>query len=299
MRYAILLALALSQGCRCSALTGEADDQRFTRCVEADPPAARKLRVGPRTLSVAGRVAELAGPLPVRIAAFTGPVAGPLSHSDVAEVAAKKPELVWVLGGFGDDAQAVADSLAALAGLRVPVLLVPGGGDRLRALEDALRGLDPGAAEFLVSGAGLHELRVGGERFALVSGAPDGRYAVDDGACGFGADDAATVGATLKSGKGRRWLLAWAAPTGLGLTRPPGAPDVGSPVLAGLVEALGARGGVYAWPEGHYVIPGRDVPLHVLAPRLGRTGALAEGGGRLGRGVLMLHVDAGGLQAGP
>jgi hypothetical protein len=298
-RASWLVSLVLSQGCRCSALSGEVDDHGFTRCVQADPPAERKVRAGQRTLSVAGRVAELSGPLPVRIAAFTGPVAGPLSATDVAEVAAKKPAFVWVLGGLGDDLASVHTSLAALAGLGVPVLLMPGGADRLALLSEGLAALSAGAADLLVSAAGLHELRVADERFALVSGAPDGRYAIDEAACGFTSEDTDTVAAAGKGPKGRSWLISWAAPAGLGLTTPPGAPDVGSPALAALVSTLKARGGVYAWPEGHYVLPSGEAPLHVVVPRLGRTGALAEGGGRLGRGVLMLHVDATGLQAGP
>jgi hypothetical protein len=293
-----LSLVALSQGCRCSSAITEVDHQAFVRCAVLDPPAARTVRIGAQTLNVKGRSAEVSGPLPARVAVFTGPVGASLSRPDVAEIAAQQPSQVWMLGGIGDDIDAASSTLAALAELGVPVILIPGGGDRPALVEAALAGLPPTAAQRIVHGAGLQELQVGGQRFLFVPGAPDGRYAVDTDACGFVAEDIDALTTLAEGGSARPWVVAWGAPAGHGIAEVRGVGDLGSPEIARLMRSIRARGGLFAWPElARPSPPGSgNHELIALVPRLGRSGTLTADGGRLGRGLLLLRVAEAGLE---
>jgi hypothetical protein len=298
---ALLASLCASPSCSCSRLAGEVDDLEFTRCLQADAPSARTLSTPQLTLELRERVAELKPKGELRIAAFTGPVGAALSRTDLAELTQAAPSLVLYLGGLGDTSEVAAANLASLATLHVPVLFLAGGADRLALVESAFDDLEGDARERLIHASALRELRVGKDRFALVAGAPDGRYALDDEACGFMQDDLDDVQEALSDGsfKGRTWLLAWAAPEGFGLTRGYAGAETGSAALAELARALDANGGLFAYPEVLAGLPGRGPKggaLALVVPRLGRTGALRADGGRLPRALSVLVLDTAGLR---
>lgn len=295
----VVSLLAGLAGCRCSRLTGEVDDVAFTRCAQVEPPRERTLRTEQLELSIRDRVLSIAPASALRIAAFAGPVAGSFAQSDFATLAAARAGLVLLLGGLGDDLAAASANLSALASLRVPALFLAGGADRLPLIEEAFAALPEEARERLIHVSGLRELRIGADRFAVVPGAPLGRYAIDAQACGFAQDDLDDVRAAFASGaKGARsWLLSWGAPSGWGVSSAAGS-DVGSPELFALGQALGVRGGVFAYPETQAgLAPHEDAQgrLAAVVPRLGRTGATRANGGRVPSSLLVLTVTEQGL----
>jgi hypothetical protein len=299
VRALVLSLLAGLAGCRCSRLAGEVDDVEFTRCAQAEPPRERALRTEQLELSIQDRVLSITAVPGLRIAAFTGPVAGSFTQSDFAALAAARAGLVLLLGGLGDDLTAASANLNALATLRVPALFVAGGADRLPLIEEAFSALPAQAAELLIHASGLREVRIGQDRFAVVPGAPLGRYAIDAQACGFARADLDDVRSAFAGGdKGARsWLLAWGAPSGWGVSSAAGS-DVGSPELFALAQALGVRGGVFAYPETQAGLTLRDDKqgrLAIVVPRLGRTGATRADGGRVPSALLVLNWTAQGL----
>jgi hypothetical protein len=217
----------------------------------------------------------------------------------MAALAAARAGLVLLLGGLGDDLAAASANLSALATLRVPVLFLAGGADRLPVIEEAFAALPEPSRDLLVHASGLRELRIGQDRFALVAGAPLGRYAIDAQACGFSLDDLDDVRAAFAGGaKGARsWLLSWGAPSGWGISSAAGS-DVGSPELFALSQALGVRGGVFAYPETQAGLTLRDEKqgrLAAVVPRLGRTGSTRADGGRVPSSLLVLTWTEQGL----
>jgi hypothetical protein len=296
---ALLLSLFAGPSCSCERRSAEVDDLSFKRCAQADAPKERTLNTAVLTLEVKDRHVEVKPKGDLRIAAFTGPVGAALSRTDMAVLTQAAPALVLWLGGLGDTPAIATANLASMATLHTPVLFVAGGADRLPVVEDAFDDLEGDAAEQLIHASGLRELRVGKDRFALVPGAPDGRYAIDEDACGFVEADLDEVREALAgSFSGRTWLLAWAAPEGLGLTKGYAGTDVGSPALGELARALGVHGGLFAYPEVRTNVPGKGTKgqgFSLVVPRLGRTGALHADGARVPRGVSVLVLDASGL----
>lgn len=302
LAFAGLLFGALS-GCRCSRLAGEADDVAFTRCGQVAAPKERSVRTAQLELSLQERVVAIKAPAGLRVAAFTGPVGAPLSRTDVALLAAQKAGLILLLGGLGDDVGAASANLAALSALRVPTVFIAGGADRLPVIEEAFDSLDADSGELLLHGSGLRELRIGKERFAVVSGSPLGRYALDAEACGFALSDLDEVRQAVAAGgkSGRTQLLSWAAPSGWGISNAAGL-DVGSPELFALAQAISAQGGLFAYPETQAGMVVRDEKrgrAAIVVPRLGRTGSTRADGGRLASSVRMLVLSADGLAPAP
>jgi hypothetical protein len=255
------------------------------------------VQVEGRTLSVSGRTA-------LRVVAVTGPVGAPFARSDIAQLSAARPDLLVLLGGLGDSHETAAANLSALAALHVPTLFIAGGADRLPVVRSAFEELEENAAEYLMHGSGLRELRVGKQRFALVSGAAQGRYAVDEDGCGFEQDDLDAVAAAFEQVKSdeQLWLLAWNAPSGWGIARGYGGTELGSVELAKLAEELGARGGIFAYPEARSFLPtevGKGKGLALVVPRLGRTGVLRADGSRFGPALATLIVGARGVVPAP
>jgi hypothetical protein len=291
---------SLMAGCRCSHREGEVDDLTFARCAQLAPPASRRLRTGQLELEVVERVLSVRAGHGLRVAAFTGPVGGTLSRSDLALLAEAKPGLLLFLGGLGDDVAAASANLAGVSALRVPTVFIAGGSDRVPVMEEAFAGLAADAAELVLQGSGLRELRLGEERFAVVSGSPLGRYAVDDQACGFSVDDLNDVREAI-SEKGVRAkrvsLLSWGAPSGWGLSHASGV-DVGSPELFALAQAISAQGGVFAYPEvraGEALRDTRRKGVSAVVPRLGRLGSARADGGRLPSSLMLLVLTSEGL----
>jgi hypothetical protein len=211
--------------------------------------------------------------------------------------------LLLFLGGLGDDVAAASANLAGVAALRVPTVFVAGGSDRVPVIEEAFASLPADAAELMLHGSGLRELRLGNERFAVVAGSPLGRYALDDQACGFSVDDLndvreAITGSAEGAVRSKRVsLLAWGAPSGWGLSHASGV-DVGSPELFALAQAISAQGGLFAYPEiraGEALRDKRRKGVAAVVPRLGRLGSTRADGGRLPSSLMLLVLTQEGL----
>lgn len=258
------------------------------------------MRSGPLELEVQERVLHVRSAAGLRVAAFTGPVGGTLSRGDLALLADAKPGLVLFLGGLGDDVASASANLAGLAALRVPTLFVAGGSDRLPVIEEAFSNLPDDAAELMLQGSGLREVRFDNQRFAVIAGSPLGRYALDDSACGFTVDDLSEVREAFEDAKAKRQrisLLSWGAPSGWGLSHAAGV-DVGSPELFALGQTLSAQGGVFAYPEvraGEAVRSPARKGVSAVVPRLGRVGSTRGDGGRLPSSLMLLVLTAEGL----
>jgi hypothetical protein len=301
LRAGLLLCL-VSQlaGCRCSRTSGEVDDLKFVRCAQASAPSERRVSNGELELELHERVLSLHAREGLRVAAFTGPVGGTLSRADLALLAGAKPGLVLYLGGLGDDVDAAFANLSGLSALHVPMLFVAGGSDRLETVEAAFARLSSEAGQWLVQGSGLRELRLAGERFAIVPGSPLGRYAIDDNACGFTVDDLNELREALADNptKAKRtWLLSWGAPSGWGVSNALGH-DVGSPELFALAQALRVDAGLFAYPEtqaGLRVDDKKRKGPALVVPRLGRAGVTRADGGRVPSSVLLLLLTPEGL----
>jgi hypothetical protein len=298
IRAALFLALFGAPGCSCSRLHGEVDDLEFTRCAQIEAPAEGSYTLDKDLkVEVRDRVARVSSDHELKIAAFTGPVEGPLSRADVAALAAAQASVILYLGGLGDSVEAATASLQALAPLSRPVLFIAGGADRLPVVEAAFDELGDVPKSHLLNASGLRLLEIGAERFAIVAGAPLGRYALDEDACGFTQEDLDDVRDAVPDRKGRTWLLSWAAPAGFGVTRGHGGREAGSPELAALAKAIGARGGLFAYPEVQAGTPARagGDGFALVVPRLGRTGSLREGRGFVARGLSLVSVSSSGI----
>jgi len=300
--WLILFTLLSLGGCRCSKLSGKVDSLEFKRCAQLDPPEARSLRAGALELVIEDRLLSVKSKQgSVRVAAFAGPVGAALTRYELSILSAAQAELVIVMGGLGDDEEMAKATLAGLSTLRVPVLFIAGGADRVSVFESAFDDLDDRARDLMIQGSGLRELRVGRDRFAILAGAPEGRYAIDEDACGFEGDDVDAVREAIESDeeKGARvWLLSWGAPAGFGVTRALSGQDVGSEALSELAEDLGALGGLFAFPEsavGQPITDAQRKGLSLVVPRLGRTGATRAEGGRVPSGVAKLTISGSGL----
>ena len=269
------------------------------RCAQLDPPRSGSFRTDDLELEVAGRTLTIAAPDELRIAAFTGPVAGALRAELVASLRDAQPRLLLYLGGLGDTLDSARQSLARLVALGVPTLFIAGGDDRADVVQDAFASLDDAARSLVVHASGLHGARIGAHYFAIVPGAPLGRFALDDQACGFVDEDLTEVQAAAAPHRAAQsqWLLSWYAPTGLGATMADGT-DLGSPELGRLAHVLGSAGGIFAQPAGG-PRPAPGLPNAHFVRRLGVTGSLHVDGRLLVPGYTLLTLSPTGLRHQP
>lgn len=277
-----------------SRVTG---DTGYVRCLAAEPPAARSWRVGDLRLTAEERSLGIDGaPSQWRLAAFSGPVDAP----SIRALRASRPHVAVLLGGAGEDAAEVARTLALLAELGVPALVVAGGEDRHDLLARGFAGLEGAARERVIHASGLRSIRIGAVELVPVAGAPEGRYALDGEACGLSSDDAAAIAEAVGApGSGvHRYLLSFAAP------RTEGAPssgiasvEAGSPLVSQLLERARAEGAVFAWP---YEGAGRalDAPMRVAVGPLAGAFAVRGDGSRAAPGATVLTGGPRGLEAG-
>jgi hypothetical protein len=285
--WLIIGVLFAAQGCDSCADRGAevGGAHPYVRCAAIDEPEAREGTVGSSGAGagdslryrVEGRMLHLDrheadADEPLVIAAFRGP-GGPdaATRGALLGLEEQSVDLVFVLGGLGRTPEAVTELLRALTIVRVPVVVLPGGDDDARAVAAGWEALSSDERAPLFDGRRLRGVRVGADEIALASGAPDGRYAADDGACGLAADDVeALVDVFDEPDEGvRRWLVSWAAPRGSAISRGFGGAEAGDARIAELARALHAGGGLFAFPETHALEPmaaGR--PLEPGAPSL-------------------------------
>jgi len=293
-------------------------DTPYARCLAASPPAEGTRRIGPLTLTIKDRALEVRGlSKGAKLAAFSGPGFGrPPTAQDLDAIRAARPDLSLVLGDLGDT-QAIANATAlSLAGLGHPVLVLAGGRDTRERLTKALESLGSRSAN-LVDISALRTIRIGSDMFLPVAGALDGRDALAEDSCGYAEADLKDLAGSARNQKGPKWLLAWQAPArraGSGpacLACTEQGIDLGSGALAHLAEAVGASGGIYAWPhvqamrpiraatppQTQPTVPGATAITGVIVPSVVGPALERSDGSHVPAGFALLRVGADGVMS--
>ena len=298
-----LLALCVSACGRCSDQLVVSGEHAYTRCRAQAAVTAVDQRIGPLTFRIQQRTLEITGlTRPALLAAFTGPGPGPAPSAEVLRaLVADRPALLLALGDIGDGDRVAEDTLRALAANGIPTLLVAGARDEPARIEHAL----PKDGS-VVDITGVDAVRIGGDTFVPLAGTHLGRYALGGTGCGFGADDLEQLTEALKAKKaGRRWLLGWEAPAIGGLS----GPVAGDGETERFAQAIGAQGGLFAWPSvqagrafagstGERIVPGAGprADLRLVVPRLTPPVLERADGSRQLPGYALLRLDGAGLQ---
>lgn len=317
----ILLAasFALMAGCSCGWGCGAGalevgGDHPYRRCLRDDPPDEGERRVGDVGIIIDNRTLRIdVDSDAVKLAIVSDlPEEAALIEAAAEGLGELSVDLIVVLGGLGEDEEAVTRGLAALAGVGGPVLVLGGGADEAELLEDALDEIASEAAARVVDIRAIRRVEILDQVFVPIAGAPEGRYARGEGYCGFGVDDLEDIADDLgEATEGeRRWLLSWAAPVGAGARSPSigyGDVEAGSSHLRTLAEALGAEGGVHAWPRARALLPtdaeGEDLlpvgapspTLRIVVPRLSGPPARRADGSRVAPQALVFLLTADGM----
>lgn len=163
---------------------------------------------------------------------------------------AEHVDAVAALGGLGDDANAIAATVGALAGAEAPILALPGDREPEQEFHEGLDRARAGGSDVI----DLQRVRVldgDGLIIAALPGYPHRSY-LADGSCRFVDADADALGALVARlpGRGARpaVLLAYAPPRGEG----PGAIDaaaggnLGEPAVASLAVSGRFTAGAFA-----------------------------------------------------
>ncbi len=268
----------------------------FVRCLRLEPPSSREWQAGGLSLSLAERVLTIRGTAsPLRLAALAGPApAGDDGATALNAVKARRPQLLLVLGGLGDDPAQATQTARALAATNLVTLFVAGGRDEPEAVAAALAALDAEARGRVLDVTALERVVVGGAEFVPVGGAPGGRYARTSGACGHDAADldARAVALGGASDRVRRVLLSWAA-----ATPAPGleGAEAGDAELARFATRVGAEDALAAWPRE---LAGQALPgggLRRVVAGAGSIASLGAQGGRARPGASFLTLGPAGL----
>ncbi|MCG8554336.1 MAG: hypothetical protein MJD61_03475 [Proteobacteria bacterium] len=302
-----------SQGSRLSSLQ-EGGPFPFVRCLAQAAGSARRWSLGSLHFTLRDRVLRIEGvPVPSRLAVYSGPAFGDRGlEQGLRAVRSARPDLALQVGGPGDTPELAERVLALAAQGEFPTLVLAGARDRWDGFARAARTLGPQARARLVDISSLRAIRLGRHTLVPVAGAVAGRYALHDEACGASARDLAAITARLgfPEPKERRWLLAWQAPSGAGrfaVAATERGLNAGSSALASLSAAIGARGGLFAWPHHQVGRPaagaGEQRPdpgqaasdLRVVVPRIAGASMVRDDGTRLAPGFLVLRLDSEGL----
>jgi hypothetical protein len=285
----------------------------YIRCLSADPPPARRWKLGALGLEIEGRNLTLRGlPRKLRVAAFSGPAFSTGSpRNPIQRLARAGADIALMLGGAGDRPSDAARTLELLGKLDFPTLVLAGGRDCWPHLRSAFASLDGRSKDRVIDITTLAAVRIGSDSLLPVAGADDGRYAFDNDACGFGKADLESRVSLLGSGhKERRWLVSWETPGRGGKHSPAvtsGGIDVGSAALARFAEQTNVRGGVFGWPfvqvfrpwgsrgEGRSVFDEPLGDLRVVVPRIAGPAMERDDGSRQMPGFTMLLFSADGI----
>jgi hypothetical protein len=302
---AFTLALTLMSCGRCSDQHVVSGEHAYTRCRALAPSIASEQRVGALTFRMRERTLEISGlRRPAMLAAFTGPGPGPApSPAAFSALAAERPDLLLALGDLGDSDAVAGATVRGLAAGGIPTLLLAGARDTPERLAAAL----PTTAGSVMQVSSLDAIRIDSDTFVPLAGTRLGRYALADTGCGFGPDELEALAVSLGPRRAdRRWLLAWGAPAG-----GPAAStvDAGDPELERFARAIGAAGGLFAWPSTQAgrafaaggqtrVLPGAAsrADLQLVVPRLTPPALERADGSRSVPGYALLRLDAAGLQ---
>jgi hypothetical protein len=288
------MALLLSS-CSCSSGEVVGGPTPYVRCAAREPAVidraigAVRVRSEERTLTIEGAA------MPLRIAVFRGPVLADEPFAPALDaIEAAQPGIAVLLGSLGEDGRVDA-LIASLAELPIPTLVVLGGRDHPEDLEHAIAAVPETAAGIVIDASPFRSVRVSGIELVPVAGAPDGRYARDDEACGLNAADVDAIVGALDEPSVPRFLIGFAAPSPL-----PGIEggEAGSALVADLGARTSARGGLFAWPDvptARPTTPTLDVRL-VVPPPLGPPAFLSDGS-RASSGPLVVEVSPEGVRA--
>jgi hypothetical protein len=293
--------LSACSACSAESKLREGGPTPFTHCLAAAPPPARSGRIGDIAFELHDRVLTLTPRRwPLRVAAFSGAGFGsPARASGLARLRESGADLLLMLGGLGESEPIAQASAKALAALGQPMLLVLGGRDTWRISEAALEGLGDSS---IINATTLRRISIANNTLVPVAGAEQGRYAVNEEACGFGRKDLEAAAKELGPTKGseRRWLISWQAPAAQGplpsAARSEAGMELGSTSLGRFGERIGAIGALCAWPAGRQETS-PDGPLTArLVPRL--FGPLLErpDSSRVAPGFLLIELDDQGLR---
>lgn len=291
----------LLSGCCCGSGLTDDGPTPYVHCTRMEPPAARDVTVGSAHVVVEGGTVRIETATP-GIAVARGPAGCGEPIVPVLDlIEGTGAGVVILVGDLGDGGGATEEGLVALVDalgqLHLPVLLLPGAHDGAERVRDLVPG-DGGLVDLM----GVREVQIGALTLVPLPGAPDGRYAASDEACGFDESD---VGA-LASGSGTRLLLAWAGPA-TGDARSAGLDglEAGSPLVTRALEVTGAAHGLYAWPATAISVPfdgsarstgGATVAaLHLTLPRLLGPALEGDDGARAPSGVVVIEPAANGI----
>ena len=278
----------------------------YVRCMGYPEVARLSGRVGRREVELDGRTGTIHGlGANVSVTAFagTGLLAAPADVARAVGTLKSDPgDLLLVLGDLGADDAALAALLTALAEVETVSIVLPGGADDGDRLDRAFEALPSAARLRIWPGHRIHRVVLGASHeIFLAAGAPGGRYAVDRGACGHDADDLeglvdlAESAPEIQGESTRRWLVSWAAPTGLSDRGLFGA-SIGDPDLAETADALGVAGGIYAWPAEQVDRLGPGAArAHVVVPPLAGPAMERADGRRVLPGATPITLSPAGI----
>ena len=212
-RYLAVAGLFLAS-CSCSGGTASGGGPTpYVRCAAAEAAVIDR-QIGSLHARSSGRVLTVDGATtPLRVAVFRGAA---LADEPIApaldSIEALRPAIAVVLGSIGDEAHATA-LVEALAQLAIPTLVVLGGRDRQDVLARAIADLPSSSAGLVVDVSPYRSVQIAGMELIPAAGAPDGRYAVDDAACGLGPADVESIVAEVGSSGTQRFLIGFAGPS--------------------------------------------------------------------------------------
>lgn len=294
---ALLVSFWVLSACSSEARLRKAGLTPFVSCLVGPEPDERTIRAGEVELEIRDRELTVRGPTrPLRVAAFAAAaLGGGLGTRELERLRQAQADLFILLGGVGDQPQPAAATLARLASLSSPTLAVLGGRDGWSAREKALEELKND--ERIIDATVLRAVRIGRHTLVPLAGAEGGRYALNDAACGFDAEDLDRVAKELGAARSdeTRWLLSWQAPSDLGPQLGPrttyGLP-LGSPQISAFARRISARGVLYAWPPDERARPAVPFELGVTPlPRLFGPRLEAVDGSHTELAVLVMEFD--------
>ncbi len=293
-RFFIALAVFVAS-CSCSDGGPTAGGPTpYVRCAAAEPAVVDR-QVGALHVRSEGRMLTIEGATaPLRAAVFRGPALAdePLPPA-LDAIEALRPEILLLLGSVGEDAGLEA-LVSSLSELPMPTLVVLGGRDHQDALARAIAALPASTAGLVVDASPFRSVRVAGIELIPVAGAPLGRYAQDDRACGLGTDEVDAIVHDLPESPSTRFLVGFAAPSPL-----PGieAGEAGSPLVRDLASRASATGGLFAWPDVPMDSPSAPSrTARLLAPPLVGPSTVLSDGSRLPSGPRLVELSPDGLR---
>ena len=301
LAWMLLLLPGCCSSCGCGSAAPRAGGPTpYARCAIAEAPAPRQARVGDLTLRLEGRELAIEGlpeTFPVAIARGPAPFRAPIGPA-LSTLAGSGVRLAIVLGSLGDDEATTIETVAALAELTVPTLILAGGRDDPGHLRAALDALGEGARDRVIDVSALRRVRLGPALVLVPApGAPEGRYARGDSTCGIGEDDLEQIAGELgEPGDELRILLSWAAPAGSPAALGIEGGDAGSATIAALISAIHPRGALVGWPESHAGrVLGEGADRVAVAPALSGPALVRADGSLAPSTPLVLELGPGGI----